>query len=117
MSLYIIPPKAMILARWTIVLSLATLMISMTIGNNGISNYMELKSRKDELKNEIFKIQARNLKIQGKIYDLKKDPLKQEYFLRKDTGMMKKDEKIFRFEGKKYFQILTQNNHEETNLL
>jgi len=80
--------------RWTIVLALWTLLISMAIGRFGISNYMQLRENANLLRDSNMKLGIENQMLQERLRLLEQSPNARRLFVITQTGQIDGNQKI-----------------------
>lgn len=80
--------------RWTIVLALWTLLISMAIGRFGISNYMQLRENATLLRDSNMKLAIENQMLQERLRALEHSPTARRLFVMSETGQIDGRQKI-----------------------
>jgi hypothetical protein len=80
--------------RWTIVLALWTLLISMAIGRFGISNYMQLRENANLLRDSNMKLGIENQMLQERLRLLEQSPTARRLFVMTQTGQIDGNQKI-----------------------
>ncbi len=83
--------------RWTIVLALWTLLISMAIGRFGISNYIQLRENADTLAHENMLLSIENQLIEERIEELKSSPAARSQFLQEEFGLVQPHQRVVHF--------------------
>lgn len=86
--------------RWTLVVALWALLMSMASGQAGISNYIELLNKKNILVDVNMRLKVENQLLEEKIGLLKKNPAEQIRFLKDEFGYVQPGEFVYRFESK-----------------
>lgn len=84
--------------RWTLVVALWTLLMSMASGQSGISNYVELVNKRNVLIDVNMRLKIENQLLEEKIQLLKTNPTEQVRFLKEEYGYVQPGEYIYRFE-------------------
>ena len=85
------------LVRWSIVLALWVLLISMATGQSGISNYLELVKNRDELAQVNMQIALENQMYEEQIASLKLSRESQVRYLKDNFGYIEKGEFVYHF--------------------
>jgi cell division protein FtsB len=67
-------------------------------GENGLMNYLQLRSAQQKLNTEILLLDNQNRQLKKQVESLKNDPFYIEKSAREDFGLAKKNELIFQFE-------------------
>jgi cell division protein FtsB len=70
-------------------------------GEKGFTDYLSLKSQKKQVLNENEALVKKNISLYRKIERLKQDPRYMEFVIRKDLGVLGKNEIIFKKRPKK----------------
>lgn len=87
--------------RWTLVVALWALLMSMASGQSGISNYVELVNKRNVLLDVNMRLKIENQLLEEKILLLKTNPMEQVRFLKEEYGYVQPGEYIYRFEKEK----------------
>lgn len=87
--------------RWTLVVALWALLMSMASGQAGISNYVELVNKRNVLVDVNMKLRIENQFLEEKIKRLKTSTPEQIRFLKEEFGYVQANEYVYRFESKK----------------
>lgn len=93
--------KFQLTVRWTLVIALWALLMSMASGQAGISNYVELVSKRNILLDVNMKLKIENQFLEEKIKQLKSSTPAQIRFLKEEFGYVQANEYVYRFESKK----------------
>ncbi|MEN9827236.1 MAG: hypothetical protein RI953_2981 [Pseudomonadota bacterium] len=84
--------------RWTLVVALWALLMSMASGQAGISNYLELVNKKNILVDVNMRLKVENQLLEEKIKLLKSNPAEQIRFLKEEFGYVQPGEYVYRFD-------------------
>ena len=84
--------------RWTLVVALWALLMSMASGQAGISNYLELVNKKNILVDVNMRLKVENQLMEEKIKLLKSNPAEQIRFLKEEFGYVQPGEYVYRFD-------------------
>lgn len=84
--------------RWTLVIALWALLMSMASGQAGISNYVELVSKRNVLVDVNMGLKIENQLLEEKIKRLKTNATEQVRFLKEEYGYVQPGEYVYRFE-------------------
>ena len=87
--------------RWTLVVALWALLMSMASGQAGISNYVELVNKRNILVDVNMKLKIENQLLEEKIKLLKSNTTEQIRFLKDEFGYVQANEYVYRFDSKK----------------
>ena len=87
--------------RWTLVVALWALLMSMASGQSGISNYVELIQKRNVLLDVNMRLKIENQLLAEKIYLLKTSSTDQVRYLKEEFGYVQPGEYIYRFEKEK----------------
>ncbi|NBO39454.1 hypothetical protein EBU99_12825 [bacterium] len=87
--------------RWTLVVALWALLMSMASGQSGISNYVELVHKRNVLVDVNMKLKIENQLLEEKIGLLKTNSNEQVRFLKEEFGLVQPGEYVYRFEPEK----------------
>jgi cell division protein FtsB len=87
--------------RWTLVVALWALLMSMASGQSGIANYVELVNKRNVLVDVNMRLKIENQLLEEKIRLLKNSPTEQLRYLKEEFGYVQPGEYIYRFETKK----------------
>ncbi|NBX16167.1 MAG: hypothetical protein EBR09_02250 [Proteobacteria bacterium] len=93
--------KFQLTVRWTLVVALWALLMSMASGQAGISNYVELVSKRNVLLDVNMKLKIENQFLEEQIKKLKSSTPEQIRFLKEEFGYVQANEYVYRFESKK----------------
>jgi cell division protein FtsB len=93
--------RFLVTVRWTLVVALWTLLMSMASGQSGISNYMELVSKRNVLVDVNTRLKIENQLMEERIQRLKTSSTEQVRFLKEEFGYVQEGEYIYRFDGEK----------------
>lgn len=83
-----------LIIRWSVVLALGVLLISMASGQLGVSNYLSLLKNREWLQQNNMQLQIANQMLQKQYDDLTHSKIAQELFVREDLGMIKPGETV-----------------------
>lgn len=86
--------------RWTLVVALWALLMSMASGQAGISNYVELVSKKNVLVDVNMRLKVENQLLEERISRLKTSSAEQIRFLKEEFGYVQPGEYVYRFDSK-----------------
>lgn len=86
--------------RWTLVVALWALLMSMASGQAGISNYVELVSKKNVLIDVNMRLKVENQLLEERITRLKTSSAEQIRFLKEEFGYVQPGEYVYRFDSK-----------------
>jgi cell division protein FtsB len=91
------PNHISLLVRWSIVLALWTLLISMASGQSGVSNYRDLQRNNEilELSNANLEYQVANLQLE--IETLGSSAIARKRFLKNEIGLVEANEYVYHF--------------------
>lgn len=84
--------------RWTLVVALWALLMSMGSGQSGIANYVELVNKRNVLVEVNTRLKIENQSLEQKIHSLKTSTAEQLRFLKEEFGYVQPGEFIYRFE-------------------
>jgi cell division protein FtsB len=87
--------------RWTLVVALWALLMSMASGQAGISNYVELVNKRNILVDVNMKLKIENQLLEEKVKLLKSNTTEQIRFLKDEFGYVQANEYVYRFDSKK----------------
>ena len=87
--------------RWTLVVALWALLMSMASGQSGISNYVELVQKRNVLLDVNMRLKIENQLLEEKIHLLKTSSTDQVRYLKEEFGYVQPGEYIYRFEKEK----------------
>jgi len=87
--------------RWTLVVALWALLMSMASGQSGIANYVELVNKRNVLVDVNMRLKIENQLLEEKIKLLKTSSSEQLRYLKEEFGYVQPGEYIYRFETKK----------------
>ncbi|MEN9529946.1 MAG: hypothetical protein RI932_1819 [Pseudomonadota bacterium] len=87
--------------RWTLVVALWALLMSMASGQSGIANYVELVNKRNVLVDVNMRLRIENQLLEEKIKLLKTSTTEQLRYLKEEFGYVQPGEYIYRFETKK----------------
>jgi len=93
-------PRLALLVRWSIVVALWALLISMATGQSGVSNYRELLRGRDELQSVNAALMIENQLLSERISRLRTSRDAQLRYLKGDFGYVEKGELVYHFAGK-----------------
>lgn len=93
----IIPGEITFVVRWSIVVSLAILLLSMATGHTGITNYMELESNRDALQRATQELDAQNQLLEQRIVNLKSSESLRIRYLKEEFGYVEPGDLIYHF--------------------
>jgi len=88
------PRQKILLA--TAVVALFSLLIFILFSDNGLADFLTLKSERDRLCHENAALRQENMRLYRTIERLKNDPAYIESVARRELGMIKKEELIFK---------------------
>ncbi len=83
------------------ILTLVTLLLAIIFGDQGLADLQLLKKKLDVLVQKNKKLEHENLSLYNEIDRLRHDPEFIENVARKELGMIRKDEVIFKLKGQK----------------
>jgi cell division protein FtsB len=89
-----------LLVRWSIVIALWALLISMATGQSGVSNYRELLRNEEELLSVTNGLRLENQLLGERIERLKSSREAQLRYLKEDFGYIEEGEVVYHFSGK-----------------
>ena len=87
--------------RWTLVVALWALLMSMGSGQSGIANYVELVNKRNVLADVNIRLKIENQNLEQKIHSLQTSTAEQLRFLKEEFGYVQPGEFIYRFENEK----------------
>lgn len=87
--------------RWTLVVALWALLMSMGSGQSGIANYVELVNKRNVLVEVNTRLKIENQNLEQKIHSLQTSTAEQLRFLKEEFGYVQPGEFIYRFESEK----------------
>ena len=90
--------------RWTLVVALWALLMSMGSGQSGIANYVELVNKRNVLVDVNTRLKIENQNLEQKIHSLQTNSAEQLRFLKEEFGYVQPGEFIYRFENQKIRQ-------------
>lgn len=93
--------KFQLTVRWTLVVALWALLMSMASGQAGISNYVELVNKRNVLVDVNMRLKVENQLLEEKIKLLKTNNAEQIRFLKDEFGYVQPGELVYRFENSK----------------
>lgn len=85
--------------RWAIVFALGGLLISMSTGQHGITNYIKLLQNKEELKSVSTQLAIENQLMRERIKTLRTSERAQVHFLKENFGYVEKGELVYLFKA------------------
>ncbi|MEY2986683.1 MAG: hypothetical protein RJB13_204 [Pseudomonadota bacterium] len=88
--------------RWTLVVALWALLMSMGSGQSGIANYVELVKKRNVLVDVNTRLKIENQHLEQKIHLLQTSTAEQLRFLKGEFGYVQPGEFIYRFEDEKH---------------
>lgn len=94
-------PRLALLVRWSIVIALWALLLSMATGQSGVSNYRELLRNRDELEGVNAELQIENQLLRERIERLKTSREAQLRYLKDQFGYVERGEFVYHFAGKR----------------
>ena len=83
--------------RWTIILSLWVLLVSMTVGQFGLSNYKQLSNSRSDLEKLIAELSFRVQSTQYEIDMLTQHESRRLRYLKENFGVVSPGESVFHF--------------------
>lgn len=92
-------PVFMLILRWSVVLALWAFLISMAIGQYGLSNYRALLNSKTELESIVAQLSFQNQMMQQKIEVLKNSEEHKLRYLKENFGLVSPGEMVFHFKN------------------
>ncbi|MFZ9521712.1 MAG: FtsB family cell division protein [Silvanigrellaceae bacterium] len=84
--------------RWSLVVALWALLMSMASGQAGISNYLELVNKKNILVDVNMRLKVENQLLEEKIKILRTNSSEQIRFLKEEFGYVQPGEYVYRFD-------------------
>jgi cell division protein FtsB len=93
-------PRLALLVRWSIVIALWALLISMATGQSGVSNYRELLLGRTELESVNGALMIENQLLEERLARLRSSREAQLRYLKEDFGYVENGEIVFHFSGK-----------------
>lgn len=97
--------------RWTLVVALWALLMSMGSGQAGIANYVELLNKRNVLVEVNTRLKIENQNIEHKIHALETSSAEQLRYLKEEFGYVQPGEFIYRFEKEKGRQKPAPKDH------
>ncbi|MCA2960447.1 MAG: septum formation initiator family protein [Silvanigrellales bacterium] len=94
-------PRLALFVRWSIVIALWALLISMATGQSGVSNYRELLRNRAELESVVDGLGVENQLLEERLEKLKTSREAQMRYLKEQFGYVEKGEIVFHFSGKR----------------
>jgi cell division protein FtsB len=84
---------------WRVSIGLGFLLVVLLffVGEKSVFKVSKLYQEQADLKNQVAELKAKNQKMQQQIEDLKYDPLAIERIAREELGLVRQDEKVYRF--------------------
>jgi cell division protein FtsB len=99
--------KFQLTVRWTLVVALWALLMSMASGQAGISNYVELVGKRNILVDVNMRLKVENQLLEEKIKLLKSNPAEQIRFLKDEFGYVQANEYVYRFDKPEQLEKVT----------
>lgn len=94
-------PRLALFVRWSIVIALWALLLSMATGQSGVSNYRELLRNRAELESVVGSLSVENQLLEERLERLKVSREAQLRYLKEQFGFVEKGEIVFHFSGKR----------------
>ena len=89
--------RVVLWVRWSIVISLWSLLISMAAGQTGISNFRQLLQNKEALEAVNNQLSYENAKLTKHLANLRTSTYHQKRYLKEEFGVVEQDEIVVRF--------------------
>jgi cell division protein FtsB len=91
------PHHLSLLVRWSIVITLWTLLISMASGQSGIANFRDLLTNNDVLEKSNAALEYEVSELQREIANLNTSASARKHFLKNEIGVVEAGELVYHF--------------------
>jgi cell division protein FtsB len=107
--------KISLLVRWSVVVALWSLLLSMATGQSGVSNYRELLKNRDALRDINAQLAVENQFLEERIQRLKTSKDEQIRYVKEHFGYIEAGEMVFHFPNPKRMKIPAKPLQDETS--